>query len=76
VSRALQTAIVAALEALEAGDVAEATRVLLDAVQEPVAGPQRFACPTCGLAFQWPGELEAHLFASGHGRTRMRTRAA
>jgi hypothetical protein len=75
VSRGLRTAIVAALEALEAGDVAEATRVLLDAVQEPPSGSRRFTC-SCGLAFQWPGELEHHQFATGHGETPIRTRAA
>jgi hypothetical protein len=70
-----RSAIWAALELLEAGETAAAVRILLDAVQEPPAGPRPFTC-SCGLAFEWPGQLEAHQLASGHGRLPTRTRAA
>jgi hypothetical protein len=63
VSRA---AITAALEALESGDTALAVRILLDAVQEPAPGLRRFTC-TCGLRFEWPGQLQDHQASTGHG---------
>lgn len=54
-----ERAIVAALEALEAGDVALCESILLGARED---GPRerRYVCPECGLGLQWPGELDAH----------------
>jgi hypothetical protein len=53
-------AIVAALEALEAGDLAEAEAILLGALED---GPsaRRYQCPVCPLRLEWPGQLEDHL---------------
>jgi hypothetical protein len=57
-------AIVAALEALGAGDVPEATAILLGTLED---GPteRRFACE-CGARFEWPGLLDRHRIAAGH----------
>jgi hypothetical protein len=58
-------AIVAALEALEAGDTRLAVDVLLHALEElddgPTVGRRRPRCPHCQLAFRWPGLLDQHL---------------
>jgi hypothetical protein len=58
-------ALLAALEALEANDVGEATKVLLGAVEELEERPPRRrlgkVCPHCGSAFEWPGQLDHHL---------------
>jgi len=53
-------ALVAALEALEVGDVSHATEILLGALED---GPTARACrcPVCGLGFEWPGLLDHHL---------------
>jgi len=67
--------LLAALDALETGDVAEAAAVLLDELQEPPSGPWRFACG-CGNRFEFPGQLEDHIFATGHERPPKLTRAA
>lgn len=37
--------------------------------------PRRPRCSTCGLSFQWPGQLAHHQFAV-HGETLRRSRAA
>jgi len=52
-------AIVAALEALEAGDQAYAVEILLGALED---GPsdRPYVCEACGLGFQWPGQLDHH----------------
>ncbi len=52
-------AIVAALEALEAGNLGELEAILLGALED---GPRerRFRCPVCGLGLEWPGLVEAH----------------
>jgi hypothetical protein len=52
-------AVVAALEALEAGDQALAREILLGALED---GPseRRFTCPDCSASFEWPGLLEQH----------------
>jgi hypothetical protein len=52
-------AIVAALEALEAGDQWGATEILLSALED---GPSEcpYVCETCGLGFEWPGPLDHH----------------
>jgi predicted ABC-type transport system involved in lysophospholipase L1 biosynthesis ATPase subunit len=52
--------VVAALEALEAGDVRLATAILLGAVEtgETVA---RCRCQFCGDVFEWPGLLDHHV---------------
>lgn len=52
-------AIVAALEALEAGDVDLCTAILLGAVEGDQPRVLRFWCE-CGQRFQWPGELQDH----------------
>jgi len=58
-------ALIAALEALEAGDTRLAVDVLLGAVEEidnrPARNSKRPACPSCRLAFEWPGQVEDHL---------------
>ena len=52
-------AIVAALEALEAGDTKECETILLGALED--GSPARaIACPECGLAFDWPGQVADH----------------
>jgi hypothetical protein len=55
-----QLAVVAALEALEAGDVALAEAILLAAREDGPSRPHR-VCPECGLRFDWPGQREAHV---------------
>lgn len=54
-------AIVAAVEALEAGDTRLAVEVLLDALEESDRPAKRHACPRCGVPFAWPGQVDAHL---------------
>jgi hypothetical protein len=51
--------IVAALEALEAGDVDLCTAILLGALEDgqPPAGVH---CRRCGFRADWPGLLDAH----------------
>jgi hypothetical protein len=58
-----RAAIVRALDALEVGNQWEACEILLAAL-EAVDVPRRFSCPTCGLRFCWPGELDDHLRVS------------
>jgi hypothetical protein len=59
-------AIVAALEALEAGDQTYAVEVLLTALEDlnpevkSPQGPRGVRCETCGLRFEWPGLLDHH----------------
>jgi hypothetical protein len=57
---------VAALEALEAGDVRAATVLLLDAIEEPEDEPERrlYVCDHCGNAYPWPGLLDRHRLLS------------
>lgn len=62
-SSSLRGAIVRALEALEVGNQREATEILLAGLED-VDIPRRFKCPTCGLRFCWPGELDDHLRVS------------
>ena len=52
----------AALEAFESGDTAYAVRLLEDLERELLSSPdqRRYRCPTCGLVFRWPGELDHH----------------
>jgi hypothetical protein len=53
-------AIVAALEALEAGDQAYAVEILLAALEDgPVV--YRCECQHCGARFEWAGLLDRHL---------------
>jgi hypothetical protein len=54
-------AIEAALVALEAGDQAEAVRILLDALQEAPRRHGRYRCPYCNCRFEWPGLRDAHV---------------
>jgi hypothetical protein len=59
-------AIVAALEALEAGDTRYAIAVLLGALEDgPVVGRRPCSCPHCPAEFDWPGLLQAHLVFCG-----------
>ncbi len=54
----LRLAVVAALEAFEAGDDGLAVAILLSALED---GPVecRHTCE-CGVSFAWPGELDHH----------------
>jgi hypothetical protein len=56
-----RASVAAALEALAAGDQAEAERILLDLLQEAPRRGGRYACPYCGCRFEWPGLRDAHL---------------
>jgi predicted ABC-type transport system involved in lysophospholipase L1 biosynthesis ATPase subunit len=56
-------AIVAALEAIEAGDIALAVEILLSALEDG-ARELRSRCPVCGQAFEWPGLRDAHVLAA------------
>jgi len=60
-----RAAVVAALEALGAGDVDEAI-LILDGVLEDVSVQRRFCCSRCPASFEWPGELDAHALAHDH----------
>lgn len=53
-------AIVAAREALGAGDQREAY-LILDAVLEDGPSVRRFPCPVCGLGLEFPGLVDAHV---------------
>jgi hypothetical protein len=55
----VRLAVVAALEALEVGDVEAATRILLDAVEDGPR-PDGVRCDGCGQRFDWPGLRDAH----------------
>lgn len=59
--------IVAALEALEAGDVRLCEAILLGALEDddrPSA--YRYRCDRCAFAGRWPGDLLAHRDKVGH----------
>jgi hypothetical protein len=60
-----RTAIAAALEALDTGDVAEATAILLGALEELDSARarkrRRYHCLYCPADYRWPGELERHV---------------
>jgi hypothetical protein len=51
-----------AIEALEGGDQAGATDILLALTEDDltVSLRPRLCCPECELALTWPGELEVH----------------
>ena len=51
--------IVAALEALEVGDVNLCAAILLGALED-VERPVGVRCKTCGQRFDWPGLRDAH----------------
>jgi hypothetical protein len=56
-------AIIAALDALEAGDQDLVVEILLDALEEDGAaapGAQTYSCPECRVDYEWPGLLERH----------------
>jgi hypothetical protein len=55
-----QSAIVAALEALEAGDVELCEAILLDAREDGLSRREH-VCPECGLHFDYPGQRAGHL---------------
>ncbi|MEJ7567963.1 MAG: hypothetical protein WKF41_06830 [Gaiellaceae bacterium] len=62
--------VIAANEAVTAGDVLEAGALLRDLERELSQETQvrRFhACPGCGQQFRWPGDLDRHLVLRGHG---------
>jgi len=62
----LRVSIVAALEALEDGDQAEAVAILLGALED---GPRRghpHQCRRCEQRFEWPG-LRSHHELLAHG---------
>ncbi|MEJ7567423.1 MAG: hypothetical protein WKF41_04075 [Gaiellaceae bacterium] len=57
----VRAALYSALEAIELGDVATATALLLDALE--VDGPssqRRYRCRICGVGLEWPGLRERH----------------
>jgi len=57
-------AVVAALEALDVGDIGLAVAILQGALEdEPMTRlrPRPCSCPRCGLGFAWPGLLDHHL---------------
>jgi hypothetical protein len=53
-------AIVAALEALEAGDRDYAESILLSTLEDEHREQRRRRCPECGLDCLWPGRLADH----------------
>lgn len=55
--------LIAAREALAAGDVLFAIRLLEDLERDLrcLAKPRRHRCLNCGNAYRWPGELDHHL---------------
>lgn len=55
--------IIAAGEALDCGDVGEARAILADVECDLTPARPRFACASCGLAFEWPGLAAAHELA-------------
>lgn len=58
-------AVVAALEALEAGDEPLAVAILSGTLEDgPVCDPHqaRRRCPTCKRGPLWPGEIDHHLY--------------
>jgi hypothetical protein len=57
---ALRTAIVTALESLEAGDQRAAVDTLLAVLEDAPTRARRLSCPRCRVTFCWPGELEHH----------------
>ena len=58
-------AIVAALEALDAGDVDYCAAILQGALED--AHSERcYPCPVCGDRFEWPGLLTAHRDRTSH----------
>jgi len=53
-------AIVAALGALEAGDLLAVETILLGALEDG-SSERPHRCVLCGSSYRWPGELERHL---------------
>lgn len=78
VIRDLTARIARALEALEAGDLPYATRILENGEHElrqpDFRRPHR--CPHCGNRFRWPGELEHHLHFGGCWKRRGKAASA
>ena len=69
--------VIVAREALEVGDDSVAYKVLIDLeadleARDSLNVDEKFRCG-CGAAFRWPGELDHHRYAAGHG---VETRAA
>jgi hypothetical protein len=55
-------ALIAALEAIEAGDTEHATGILLAELEDDDAGSRdrnRVRC-ACGATFEWPGQRDDH----------------
>lgn len=55
--------IIAALDALEAGDQDLAVAILLEALEDasaPPSGARTFSCPECRVDYEFPGLLEQH----------------
>lgn len=57
-----RAAVAAAVEALEAGDDATALTILLDQLEADGPTDRPFRCPHCPAAYEWPGQLQHHLF--------------
>jgi hypothetical protein len=61
--------IIVAREALEVGDTSLAYDVLVDLEADLTVvdlPERRLPCSACGTTFRWPGELDHHLYATGH----------
>lgn len=68
-SRRLRSALDRVAELLEDGAIDEAYALAVAAAEPPRV--DRAVCQTCGLRFEWPGELDHHVrfvHASGEGR--------
>jgi hypothetical protein len=57
--RVYRCVIIAAIEAIAAGDIAEAKTILSGALEDGTI-TRPYPCPICGLRFCWPGELDHH----------------
>jgi hypothetical protein len=65
--RPVKPLIVAGLEALAAGDVAEAVAILEGALEDGPRG-RGYPCPLCPCGYEFPGLREKHLLVV-HGAT-------
>ncbi len=60
--------VIAAAEALEAGDIGETSALLSDLehdLSRTCGTPRRLTC-SCGESFRWAGELDRHRIVRGH----------
>lgn len=69
----MKLAVVAALEALEVGDVVLAIEILLGALDD-YPRPVGVHCPDCHRRFDWPGLLDEHRQRAHHKPVRRAVR--